>query len=72
MAFLYRMAGVSAGAPASPRFHDVGRDHAFYREIEWGVAEGITGGYADGSFRPAAAVSRQAMAAFLLRYDTNV
>lgn len=41
--------------------------HPFFDEIGWLVDEGIATGYADGTFRGAAAVSRQAMAAFLYR-----
>src|SRR5665648_934830 len=43
----------------------------FYTEIEWLAATGITTGYADHTFHPVEDVSRQAMAAFLYRYDTN-
>ena len=38
--------------------------------ITWLASTGITTGYADGGFHPTAPVSRQAMAAFLHRYDT--
>ena len=37
------------------------------RSIDWLTAAGIATGYADGTFRPTAPVSRQAMAAFLYR-----
>jgi hypothetical protein len=46
---------------------DVGATHAFYTAIAWLTAEGIAGGYADGTFRSGAKVSRQATAAFLWR-----
>jgi hypothetical protein len=48
-------------------FSDVGLDHPFFADVEWVAAEGIAGGYADGTFRPGAPISRQAMAAFLYR-----
>jgi peptidoglycan/xylan/chitin deacetylase (PgdA/CDA1 family) len=48
-------------------FFDVRRHHAFHEEISWLADSGITGGYDDNTFRPAAVVSRQAMAAFLHR-----
>lgn len=48
-------------------FPDVDGSHPFALEIAWLAESGITGGYSDGSFRPAVAVSRQAMAAFLQR-----
>jgi hypothetical protein len=71
-AFLYRAAGEplgpEAGCEAAP-FSDVSADHPYCGEIAWAVAEGITSGYADGSFGPGAVLSRQAMAAFLYRYD---
>ena len=48
-------------------FTDVGVDHPFLAPIMWSVENGIADGYADGSFQPTSAVSRQAMAAFLYR-----
>ena len=71
-AFLYRLTGSPRGAdPACTRdeFTDVGQDHGFCGEIDWLVDQGVTEGYADGSFRPTAAISRQAMAAFIFRYN---
>lgn len=56
-----------AGAPPPALFRDVPLTHPFFDEIGWLVDEGIATGYADGTFRGAAAVSRQAMAAFLYR-----
>lgn len=55
-------------APYSPIFSDVPLDHPFYREISWLAESGIATGYPDGTFRPAALVNRDAMAAFLFRY----
>ncbi len=49
-------------------FDDVDDDHPFHDEISWLVDEGIATGYADDTFRPTVAVSRQAKAAFLFRY----
>ncbi len=71
-AFLYRLAGSPNGEDptcTTNAFPDVTTAHAFCGEIDWMVDAGITGGYADGKFKPASAVSRQAMAAFLQRYD---
>jgi hypothetical protein len=67
-AFLFRFAGASAPACTGAAFVDVGADHVFCREISWLVAEGITTGFPGNEFRPGAAVSRQAMAAFLFRF----
>jgi DNA-binding beta-propeller fold protein YncE len=67
-AFMYRAAGSpSFTPPVTPTFDDVPATHQFYEEIEWMVAEGITTGFSDGTYRPGTAVSRQAMSAFLAR-----
>ena|SRR5665648_140343 len=42
----------------------------FRLEIEWLASTGITTGWPDGTFHPSANVERQAMAAFLHRFDT--
>jgi hypothetical protein len=70
-AFLYRLAGSPAFTPPSTAtFRDVPKTHPFFREVEWVAKQGITSGYADGTFRPGATVTRQAMAAFLQRFAT--
>ena len=72
-AFLYRTAGSPDWtAPATSPFADLAPGSPFYAEITWLADQGITEGY-DGPgdavlFRPAAPVSRQAMAAFLTRF----
>ena len=66
-AFLHRLAGSPPVPSGAPRFSDVPRDHPFFTEISWLAASDVTGGYADGTFRPAEPVRRQAMAAFLHR-----
>lgn len=53
--------------PATPTFTDVPVGHPFYAEVEWMAAMGLTNGYPDGTFRPGATISRQALAAFLYR-----
>ncbi len=69
-AFLYRYAGEPAFTPPSrPAFRDVPSDAPFYKEIAWLVSEGITTGYDDGTFRPRSQISREAMAAFLYRFE---
>ncbi|MCC5953558.1 MAG: S-layer homology domain-containing protein [Acidimicrobiia bacterium] len=50
-------------------FPDVPLGHPFFDEISWLVQQGITTGYADDTFRPAIPISRQAMAAFIYRYE---
>ncbi|MCC5953625.1 MAG: S-layer homology domain-containing protein [Acidimicrobiia bacterium] len=49
-------------------FSDVPGAHAFCVQIAWLATSGVTTGFPDGTFRPAAGVSRQAMAAFLWRF----
>ena len=67
-AFMYRLAGEPDFIPpANPSFTDVAPDFAFFAEIEWMDAEEITTGYADGTYRAGAGVSRQAMSAFMNR-----
>ena len=51
----------------APDFSDVQPGHPFYDVIRWVADQGIAQGYDDGTFRPVAPVSRQAMAAFLYR-----
>jgi hypothetical protein len=71
-AFLYRLAGQPAHtAPSMSPFIDVAVDHGFYKEISWLASTGISGGWvgsAGPEFRPAEAVSRDVMAAFLYRF----
>jgi hypothetical protein len=64
--FLHRLAGSPAVPvpPAGP-FPDVGADHRFAEAIAWMASTGLARGYDDGTFRPTATVSRQAMASFL-------
>jgi hypothetical protein len=68
-AFMYRLAGSPAFTPpAGPPFVDVAGS-AFYTQIAWLEAEGLANGWVDGTFRPKASMSREAMAAFLFRYS---
>ncbi|HEX6425196.1 MAG TPA: S-layer homology domain-containing protein [Acidimicrobiales bacterium] len=69
-AFFYRLEGEPAapgGGWPDPGFSDVPASHQFYEEIAWLAQTGITTGYPDGTFRPGAAITRQAMAAFFYR-----
>ena len=54
-------------ALAAHQFSDVPSTHPFHDEIGALADAGITGGYGDGTFRPGATVTRQAMAAFTSR-----
>jgi len=70
-AFLYRYAGEPAFTdPATASFPDVPTSAQFFTEIEWLADTGITTGWPDHTFRPSNTVERQAMAAFLMRFDT--
>lgn len=48
-------------------FTDVGPGHPFEDEIGWMAEYQISEGYQDGSYRPGAPVTRQAMSAFMER-----
>lgn len=60
-------AGEAGEAPSS--FSDVPPDHPFASAIAWLADAEITTGFSDGSYQPGGAVTRQAMAAFLYRFD---
>lgn len=57
-----------APAAAAPAFSDIGPGDAFYADVSWMVSSGIATGWADGTFRPTAPVTREAAAAFLTRW----
>ncbi|MDO5495574.1 MAG: S-layer homology domain-containing protein, partial [bacterium] len=72
-AFLYRAAGSPAFTPprTSP-FHDVPTNRVFYKEIAWMHHAGISTGWIENGrteYRPNEPVLRDAMAAFLYRFD---
>lgn len=71
-AFLYRLAGSPAyTAPATSPFTDLTPASPFYREICWLASTGITNGYPDGTYRPLNPINRDAMAAFMYRYNAK-
>ncbi|OWY60893.1 hypothetical protein B7486_66730, partial [cyanobacterium TDX16] len=66
VAWLYRLSGSpDVALPAPPTFPDVGPSHPFVTEVEWAASAGVTQGYDDGTFRPSAGVTRQALVAWL-------
>ncbi|GAA1751958.1 5'-nucleotidase C-terminal domain-containing protein [Aeromicrobium alkaliterrae] len=69
-AFLYRFDNDGSN-PAffegPSQFSDVAAGHVFKAHIKWLADQGVTTGYADGTFRPSAPVLREQMAAFLYR-----
>ncbi len=69
-AFLYRDAGrPPVTLPAQSPFKDVPKNAQFYKEIVWLEQQNITNGWSDGTFRPRESIDRNAMAAFLYRYE---
>ncbi|OWY62082.1 hypothetical protein B7486_60330, partial [cyanobacterium TDX16] len=71
-AFLHRFAGDEpVSLPTTPSFPDVPPSHPLAEDVEWLVSESVAGGYDDGTYRPAAPVSRGAMAAFLYRLTSD-
>ena len=73
LAFVAGSVTSGAGAVwASHQFPDVPTSSQFHGDIDWLVDNGIANGYADGTFKPTAPVSRQAMAAFLHRYNGEI
>lgn len=71
-AFLYRLAGSpDFQPPATTAFTDVPASNPFYKEIAWLASTRIATGWKDGSFRPDEPVMRDAMAAFMFRFDVR-
>jgi len=66
--FLWRAAG--SPEPKTTRdFSDVSESSPFYKAIMWAAEQGITTGYADGTFRPNDACTRAHVVTFLWRYE---
>lgn len=57
------------GSAAGGVFSDVPAAHAFHGDISWAAARGYMGGYGDGTFRPSANTTRQALWMVLARID---
>ena len=66
-AFLVRAVGEPPLADVPPTFPDVGPSEWYFGAVERAVAQGITVGYADGTYRPDAPVTRAEMAVLLVR-----
>lgn len=65
-AALYQMGGGDGGG--SVRFSDVPADHPAAAATAWCAENGIVTGYGDGAFRPGDSITREQMAAMLLRF----
>lgn len=67
-AFIIRALGIfNPTPPAQPRFNDVPTTHIFYAFIEELAARGITLGCGGGNYCPDVVVTREQMAAFIMR-----
>ena len=69
-AFMARLAGATTPECASAPFSDVPADHQFCEEIKWMKDNLISTGFSDGTYRPTAVVTRQAMSAFMFRLNS--
>lgn len=63
---LYNLEGKSKGTAAN--FSDVQADVWYAEAVGWAASNKVVTGYADGTFRPNAAVTREQTAAILYRY----
>ncbi|MCC3302096.1 S8 family serine peptidase [Arthrobacter sp. zg-Y895] len=75
-AFMYRLDGSPEFTPPNESpFTDVATSNPFYKEITWLASNGISTGWpeADGTrtYRPYQPVNRDAMAAFMSRYNSG-
>ncbi|XKH53555.1 S-layer homology domain-containing protein [Citricoccus nitrophenolicus] len=66
MAFVYRYLNADF-TPGEATFPDAPAGSTHFEAIEWGAAEEITTGYADGTFQPHRPVERGEFASFLYR-----
>ena len=64
---LWELCGKPAAQKDAPAFTDVTADRASAQAIRWAADCGLTSGYQDGTFRPAAPLSRQQMAVMIYR-----
>lgn len=64
---LYRLSGEPAGSGVCP-FSDVAAGKYYEKAIAWAAENRIVSGYADGTFGPDNAISREQLAAILYRY----
>lgn len=58
-----------SGEAEDKGFTDVAKDYTFYGDITWVAGKGYMNGYADGTFRPTANTTRQALWMVLARID---
>jgi len=70
-AFLMRASGDKAPSLDGSSFKDVNKNTTFAAEIQWMKDNGISTGYADGTYRPLVNTKRDQMAAFVIRWDNK-
>lgn len=58
---------ISPTSSEAAKFKDVGNSHSLQVEIEYLVDQGIINGYADGTFKPNAAISKKHVAAMIVK-----
>ena len=68
---LYRHAG-SPAVEGESTFFDVPEDQFYTAPVIWASANGIVNGYEDGSFRPAAPITREQLVTMLHRYVVSL
>ena len=67
--FLYNLAGnPDVSKLAAVKFSDVGKDDWYYNAVRWAVANKITSGYGQGTFRPNASCTRAMIVTFIKNY----
>lgn len=64
---LYRMAG-SPAVTAAAGYTDVAADQYYANAVAWAAENKIVSGYADGTFKPNAAITREQMASMLYNF----
>lgn len=67
LTFLWRSQGCPEIAVYANPFFDLDESAYYYKAVLWAAEEGITGGFADGSFRPDEKVTRAQAMTFLWR-----
>ena len=70
-AFLYRFSASPGYTQPAGCFTDVPRSIMIAKEMCWMKSGGISTGWSDGAYRPLQSVKRDAMEAFLQRYDAK-
>ena len=69
---LFEICGSDDTAAQQEFFSDVPAEGDLAQAVNWAVAAGVVNGYADGTFRPEKAVTREQMAAMFYRYAQKI